>query len=317
MAQVRELIRSHIHGDRNRFRSIALQIVAKEKDQGHHSAASELQKLIDKMGVGGLFELKGDLAKVLTARQPSETFDDITLPADLLQNLQRILAEQRRKEELAAFNLSPSRKIMLVGPPGCGKTLTARILAHELGLPLFSVDYSGLIDSYLGVTAGRVKSIFEMMKTVAGVYFFDEFDAIATQRSGSRDVAEMNRVLNSFLQYLEDDDSEGLIVTASNHPEIVDKALFRRFDAVIRYRKPARDEILLILRDRLSAMSCPGLDKPTAILDAAIGLSQAEIVAVANEALKSAILDGAKEISDTLLTELLQIRQAWNQEGLG
>jgi SpoVK/Ycf46/Vps4 family AAA+-type ATPase len=188
--------------------------------------------------------------------------------------------------------------------------MTAAALAGELKLPLFTVLYEGLIGKLLGETAGRLRIVFDAVALQRGIYFFDEFDAIGSLRSGSHDVGEIRRVLNSFLQFLDNDNGPSLIIAATNHPELLDKALFRRFDDVITYSLPAKDVILGILKARLANYSTSQVEWGP-ILDASQALSQAEITRAADEAAKLAVLADRTTIStDGLLNALEERKRA-------
>jgi SpoVK/Ycf46/Vps4 family AAA+-type ATPase len=230
----------------------------------------------------------------------------MVLQPELESRLKRILTEQKQQNRLRAHNLSPRRKLLLIGPPGAGKTMTATALARELQLPLFSTLYDSLIGKFMGETASRLKLIFDAMAVTRGVYFFDEFDAIGTQRTSTNDVGEIRRVLNSFLMFLENDSSESLIIAATNHPDLLDKALFRRFDDVIKYKLPDSEMIRELIQIRLVTFDI-AWDDWSRIIDAAEGLAQAEIVRAADEAAKQAILSDTKQVCEkTLLLAILE-----------
>ena len=186
--------------------------------------------------------------------------------------------------------------------------MTAAAIAGELKLPLFTILYDGLIGKLLGETAGRLRLVFNAIALQRGVYFFDEFDAIGTQRSGPNDVGEIRRVLNSFLQFLENDDGPSLIIAATNHPELLDKALFRRFDDVIEYTLPNAEVVRGILEARLTGYSLDQISWRS-VIDGAIGLSQAEISRAADEAAKIAVLADHNDISTTALLAALEERK--------
>ena len=150
------------------------------------------------------------------------------------KSLERVIVEYRQQAKLRSHGLSARRKLLLVGRPGCGKTMTASALAGELNLPLLSVRLDGLITQYLGESAAKLRQVFDSMTVKCGVYLFDEFDAIGSDRARPNEVGEIRRVLNSFLQFVEADDSDSLILAATNQVEVLDPALFRRFDVRLR-----------------------------------------------------------------------------------
>lgn len=313
------LLKSHVEGEEQQFYSAALQMAAHEARQGHGKLAQEIRELVDQAKARGsaiehrtgpvpLVQPKGELANLLSARYPDTKLSDMVLSPELEFRLKRILTEQKQRNRLQSYNLSPRRKILLVGPPGSGKTMTAAALAGELQLPLLTAMYSNLIGKFMGETASRLKLIFDAMPLTRGVYFFDEFDAIGTQRSNANDVGEIRRVLNSFLQFIENDESDSLIIAATNHPNLLDEALFRRFDDVIEYTLPTIEMIHRLLETRLSVFKTKWNDW-SGILNAAQGLSLAEIVRAADEAAKQAVLSNTEEIDEkTLLSAILERR---------
>ena len=253
---------------------------------------------------------KGELAGLLEAQYSDIRLSSMVLKPELQDRLARVLREQRQQERLRARGLSPRRKLLLVGPPGAGKTMTAAALAGELKLPLFTVVYDGLIGKLMGETAARLRLIFDAIAIQRGVYFFDEFDAIGAQRAGPNDVGEIRRVLNSFLQFLENDDGPSLIIAATNHPELLDKALYRRFDDVINYDLPDPSVVQGILEARLATFNLKTIEW-TQLLEVAAYLSQAEVARAADEAAKVAVLDGHDGVTTaTLLTALTERRAA-------
>jgi SpoVK/Ycf46/Vps4 family AAA+-type ATPase len=314
------LLKSHIAGDEEQFLSVATQLAAHEARQGHGKLAQELRELIDsakgktatvgRRGAGPvpLVQPKGELGAFLGVRYSDIRLSTMVLTRELNDRLARVLKEQRQQERLRARGLMPRRKLLLVGPPGSGKTMTAEALAGELKLPLFTVLYDGLIGKLLGETAARLRLVFDAIALQRGVYFFDEFDAIGTQRSGPNDVGEIRRVLNSFLQFLENDDGPSLIIAATNHPELLDKALYRRFDDVITYSLPNAEVARGILESRLATYSLDNVSWK-AVLEAAAGLSQADISRAADEAAKVAVLGGHNSVTTTPLVVALDERK--------
>ena len=222
---------------------------------------------------------------------------DLVLEPSIRERLERVVLEQRQQDRLRDKGFHPLRKVLLVGPPGTGKTLSAAALAGELSLPLFTIRLDGLITL-----------IFDAMNSTAGVYFFDEVDALAGERSRDNDVGEIRRVLNSFLQFLEQEDPDGLLVAATNHPQLLDAAMFRRFDAVIEYERPSADLARSVIKNRLSTVKVGRMDWKK-VDAAAAGLSHAELTLASESAAKEAILSGAETVTDSLLVSALNDRR--------
>jgi SpoVK/Ycf46/Vps4 family AAA+-type ATPase len=292
------LLKSHIDGDNEHFLSVALQVAAQEARQGHGKLAQELRDLVDEARLRvkeprkkpvPLAQPKGELANLISVSYSDTRLSSMVLPGKLEERLRRVLLEQRQQHRLRTHGLAPRRKLLLLGPPGSGKTMTATALAGELRVPLFTVVFDTLISKFMGETASKLRIVFDAMVSTRGVYFFDEFDAIGARRSERSDVGEIRRVLNSFLQLLENDDSEGLIIAATNHPELLDPALFRRFDDVISYSLP--DEVIStrILKMRLSSFNTEQIDW-NEVAKTGEGMSQSELARAADEAAKRAVL---------------------------
>ena len=322
--QVIALLKSYVEGEEQQFYSAALQMAAHEARQGHGKVAQEIRELIERAKSRGsavarrtapvaLVQPKGELASLLSAHYPDTKLSDMVLSIELEFRLKRILIEQKQRSRLQAYNLSPRRKILLVGPPGAGKTMTAAALAGELQLPLLTAMYSSLMGKFMGETASRLKLIFDAMSLTRGVYFFDEFDAIGSQRNNVNDVGEIRRILNSFLLFIENDKSDSLIVAATNHPSLLDEALFRRFDDVIEYTLPTTKMIQHLLQVRFSVFNIQW-DDWSEVLRVAEGLSLAEVTRAADEAAKQAVLSGTEIISEkTLISAILERQNVISQ----
>jgi len=233
----------------------------------------------------------------------------MALTDTLRARLDRVLTEHRERERLRSHGFAPMRKLLLVGPPGTGKTMTAAALAGELGLPLFSIQLDALITKYMGETAAKLRLVFDAIQTTRGVYFFDEFDALGSDRSSSNDVGEIRRVLNSFLQFLEQDDSDSLVLGATNHVGLLDRALFRRFDAVLEYSLPDGEIATRVMRGRLALLDTSDIEWQAAA-KAAEGLSHAEIAMACEQAAKNAILNQTTSVRASELATALQERRS-------
>ena len=314
--QLKALLRSHTAGDDDLFRSVALQIAAHEATKGNERLAIELRDLVDKAkrqltGVRDralpMARPSGELAGLVVASYPAIRLSDMVLSDLVRSRLEEIIHQQRHRDLLHSHGLSPKRKLLLVGPPGCGKTMTASVLASESDMPLFFVQLHALITRYMGETAAKLYLIFDAMSETRGVYLFDEFDAIGATRTAGNDVGEIRRVLNSFLQFLERDDSESLIVAATNFGDLLDDALFRRFDDVINYELPDKGMVRRLIQNRLSAFELDDV-KWGAVDVAARELSHAEVARACDDAARGAVLAGGREITSESLTRALSNR---------
>lgn len=317
--QLKALVKSYIDRDDRQFYSVAMQVAAHEAKLGHGRLAEDLRDMIDtaksRVAVGEqsgklvpITRPRGDLANLLTVAYPKNRLVDMVLDSHVSMQIERILKEQQLLSRIREHGLSPRRKLLLVGPPGTGKTMTASVLAAELGIPLFTVRLDALITKFMGETAAKLRQIFDAVTEVRGVYFFDEFDAIGSQRGLANDVGEIGRVLNSFLQMIENDQSNSLIVAATNHAEMLDYALFRRFDDVIEYHLPTAEQAAKLIKSRLGKF----VPKPfplKAVASKAIGLSYAEIRRAIDEAIKEAVMHDEMRVNREILNRALEDRR--------
>lgn len=316
--QVKSLLKSYSSGDEEHFVSVALQIAAHSARKGDAKLSQELRDLVDEIKrqqsegrvnrAVPIARPSGELAGLLAVSYPKLRLAEMVLSSETSGPLHQVVHEYRHQEKLRSHGLSARRKLLLVGPPGCGKTMTASALAGELQLPLFSVQLHGLITKFMGETASKLHQVFQAMNETRGVYFFDEFDAIGANRGARNDVGEARRILNSFLQFLEQDNSDSLILSATNYVGMLDSALFRRFDDIVHYSHPIDDEIKQLIVNRLGAFLSKRIGW-TKVRIAANGLSHAEISRACDDAAKNCIIENVASVSTDRLTNLLAERQ--------
>lgn len=268
--QILAMLRSRAEGDDERFYSIALQIAASEARQGHRTTAEELRAAVDdargKVSRGASVAIpfskpRGDLESLIDLKPAKLRLADVVLDSGLYKRLQDIVRQQQKREWLREHGKTPNRRVLFVGPPGSGKTMTAEALAGELKLPLFVIRLESLITRFMGETASKLRLIFDETLRHRGVYLFDEFDAIGGRRNATNDVAEMRRVLNSFLQLMEQPNAtDSILIGATNHPELLDRALLRRFDAILEFSAPSDEQIQSLLKSSLKPLRASKLN---------------------------------------------------------
>lgn len=298
------LLRSHADGDEASFRKAALQLAAAESGAGHVRMADEIRAIIAKLPAtnsrraGPIVDIatpRGELADILAGGHRDERLRDIVLSPDVRDLLLRVISENRSRGRLERFGVSPRRRLLFHGPPGCGKTLGAAVLAGEMGLPLMTIRFDALFSRFLGATAIQLRAIFAEMPRRPGVYLFDEFDSVAKARGDSQDVGEMNRVVTAFLQLVDADVSGSLLVAATNHVELLDRAVFRRFDVIVPFEKPTREQLVEVLRLRLETVGLSG-HQAQRLAEKAQGWSFADIVRACDDAVRTMALDDREEL---------------------
>ena len=300
------MIRSRADGDEEAFYSIALQAAASEARQGRRQTAEELRAAVDKARAntsrGASIPIqfaspRGDIEGLLELRRARFKLKDVVLDNRLVERFNDVIRQQRKRDWLREHGRIPARRVLFVGPPGSGKTMSAEALAGELNLPLFVIRLEGLITRFMGETASKLRLIFDETNKHRGVYLFDEFDAVGAQRTATNDVAEMRRVLNSFLQFMEESNStDSVIICSTNHPSLLDRALLRRYDQVLEFDAPSPAQIRRLIVSNITPLKAPRLAW-TKILPQADGLSQAEVVRAVDDAVKTAILDERNQLT--------------------
>ncbi len=300
--QLLALVNAHINHDDERFREILIQISASEVNKGNKNTALKIESVLKEIEHSennkDAFQMKmlnKDVSDLFLQRDKHYKLDDLVVTSKIKNNIHEIINEYKAKKLLKSYNLENSRKIMLYGPPGTGKTMTAEVIANELDLPFFIIRLESVISKYMGESSQKLSKIFEEISRIPAVYLFDEFDSIACQRDMEHDVGEQRRILNTFLQLLERDDSESIIIAATNDEKSIDKAMFRRFDEKIKYELPDLKQIDNMISKSLQAVPELKFNSEESKLISSFSLlykgkSQAEIKQICNKALKDAVM---------------------------
>ena len=312
---IKRLVRAIAEGSQDDLNSLAKKVIESERESGHSKLASELDKIFDRARTRPANHTAPDLRELPSSRRhretlvtlhPRETLEhSMVLPSNVEERFARVEREYAARERLSAYGLRPRKRILLHGPPGCGKSLGAKRLAWNTTLPLMKVRFDALLSSYFGESAANLRMVFEAAKERPCVLLLDECDFIARSRSGSRDIGEASRVVNALLQFLDEYDAPGILVATTNVEESLDEAIFRRFDDVFLIPLPGRPEIDRLLKLALSAIKVSGQVNWEAAITALTGSSAAYVVKAAQDAAKAAVLVGRKIVEESDLQQAI------------
>ncbi len=299
---LRQLIRSGSEGDLEAFRNAALEAIAEERHKQHHLLANDLESILNgRPSSPVLHSLAANVPEdrergvsLLSLREPRHSLEDVVLSPENLCLVKGFLQEHNREEVLKAHGLRPSDRLLLYGPPGCGKTLTAEVIAGELGRPLAIVRTESVVSSFLGETAANIRKLFDFANASPGVMLFDEFDALGKERDDALEHGELRRVVNAILQMLDDYRGRSIIIAATNHEEILDSAVWRRFEEVLYLQPPNQDELCRLLTIKLRGVRREFDIADIAGKDCFKGATHADIERILQRAMKEMVLEGAK-----------------------
>jgi len=308
---VRKLLLAHQADDGGAFRTAVEELITEERLKNHHVVARELERLLNGGGevrrlrpFRTLYSWENDVPKdgdrglpLLQVFEPARSLDELVLRPEARRELDRFAHEVSRGELLRAHGIAPPSRLLLCGPPGCGKTSAAEAIARALLLPLAVVRFDVVVSSYLGETAANLRKIFDFIVTRPMVVLFDEFDAIAKQRDDDFEHGELKRVVNAFLQLLDGLRGDNVVVAATNHQGLLDSAVWRRFDEVVHLGLPSPDERKSVLLAGLRGTPIAGLPAWAALVERTAGLSHADLERIALMAVREAILNGDTSVS--------------------
>jgi len=288
-----DMVEAQRRGDEARFRLLVETLIAEERSNQHHLVADRLSELITTAGSSGL-PVRDDAAQrvsdLLHEIIPRRRLRNLQLSTGVAEAAAEVIEEHHRSELLRSHSIEPRNRILLEGPPGNGKTSLAEALAAETMVPFYAVRYEGVVSSFLGETAGRLDHVFEFARTRRCVLFFDEFDTIAKERADTHETGEIKRVVSTLLLQIDRLPSHVIVVCATNHGELLDRAAWRRFQLRLVLGPPSRAEatqFLETVRGRLGGEL--GL-APRTLADRLHGASYAELEQFAQDVRRRYVL---------------------------
>lgn len=301
---LRQLIKSGMQGDTSGFRAASEAVIQEEREKNHHLLANDLERLLygDRASAGGELRKLNALADLpankdnglalLEERVVIREEKDIILSDSAHLALDEILMEHNRADVLRSYGMRPAQKLLFCGPPGCGKTLAAEVIAHSLSLPLILVRLDSVISSFLGETAANLRKVFDYIASRPVVALFDEFDALTKDRGDSADHGELKRSVNAVLQMMDGYRGDSILIATTNYETLLDKAVWRRFDEVIRFELPSLEQIKRLLSLKLSGTRRNFEPDDSRIATQFKGMAHADIERVLRRAIKDMILSG-------------------------
>jgi len=326
---IKRLFLSFSNKDFKAFEDAAREYIEREKRKKHNIVAKDLEKAL--FNTGGIpdsqkrfknnMPIPRDTEKgfpLLEIQHYDINFDSIIISKDTKEQLEQIIKEFKDADILTTYNLQYKKKILLCGKPGTGKTFSAQIISSVLHIPLVYIRFDAIISSYLGETAGNLRKVFDFIENGTWIVLFDEFDIIGKNRDDSHEHGEIKRVVNNFLQMLDNLKSDSIIFAATNHQNMLDPAIWRRFDDVIYYDLPDDKNRLNLFEIYLKPIKRDTDIDYNKITKLTKGLSPADIKMITEEAMKSAIINSKNSISmkeiETAIHKFIRREKVRNNE---
>lgn len=299
---LRQLIKSGIEGNVEAFRTVSEEVIKDERQKQHHLLANDLERLLygrpkalNQPPIHPLEKPPVDRERnlaLLDLREPVRRLDDAVLSDETRSAVEEVLHEHHYQERLASYGLRAADRLLFYGPPGCGKTLTAEVIASELGLPLAVVRVDAVVSSYLGETAANLRKVFDFAAANTAVVLFDEFDALAKERADEAEHGELRRVVNAVLQMMDAYRGRSVLIAATNHEAILDLAVWRRFEEVFLFEPPNLEQLRRLLALKLRGVRREFDVEESAVVALFKGLTHADVERVLHRAIKDMVLAG-------------------------
>ena len=319
------IVKSAIGNDSLSLRKTIEALAADERSKNHHILADRLSELLSvqntQINKSPSTFIQNGTRDLVYEVIPEKRFSDLVLERDVLEICREVVEEQHRADLLGSYGIAPRHRILFAGPPGNGKTTLAEAIASELMYPLIVVRYENVIGSYLGETASRLQKVFEAARSRKCVVFLDEFETLGKERGDTRETGEIKRVVSSLLMQIDRLPSHTVVITASNHPELLDRAVWRRFQVKVQLSAPTKEQVIQFIKGfegRSSfkfKMAYPGL------ADKLAGISFSEIEEFCTDVLRRCVLghmqDNPKEIIKSRIRNLENRFAMDKQKGAG
>lgn len=334
---VENLIIAHCSGNEQLFSEALNKLAGDEEKKGNTPTASRLRRAYESKkktestaqdfrasGTSAPFYSSGSinatprdkdsLLELYEIVQPDISFEDVILPENQKQILTQVIEEQKNAENLIQHSMAPINRVLLCGPPGCGKTMTAYALANELNLPVAYVRLDGLVSSYLGQTSTNLRKVFDAVKNQRIVLFLDEFDAIAKKRDDSNELGELKRVVTTLLQNFDNMPVNVLLIAATNHEHLLDPAIWRRFNVTITLELPTEKQRMVMIQQWIDKYKIEGKISSKSLAKVTKGLSGAAIAELMTAAAKKMLMKGSIKTAD-IVTILVQQKTKFSDGG--
>lgn len=324
---LRQLIKSGVEGNSDSFTDISEAIINEERQKQHHLLANDLERILygkPKNASTGMRNIIGNIptdhergTALLEVREPLKGLSEVVLSDENRSSIEELLMEHHRQETLQSYGLRPVDRILFCGPPGCGKTLTAEVIATELNRPLVVVRLDSVISSYLGETASSLRKVFEYIAASQMVVLFDEFDALAKERSDLAEHGEIKRVVNAVLQMMDSYIGKSIIIAATNHEGILDTAIWRRFEEVLVFEPPNLEQVRKLLEMKLSGVRREFSADDAKLMGMFKGMTHADVERVLRRSIKEMVLHGQEFLQVRHIENSLRRENARRQRLLG